>query len=62
MSICADDDSFGHYKSGVLNDANCCTNVDHDLMITGYGSDPELGDYWIVKNSWGLFLTFKKGF
>jgi len=26
--------------------------IDHSITLTGYGTDPTYGDYWIVKNSW----------
>jgi len=40
------------YTSGVLNVANCPTDINHAITIVGWGSQNGI-NYWIVKNSWG---------
>jgi C1A family cysteine protease len=50
--------SFYYYESGVYYDPDCSessVNYDggHAVVVVGYGTDPALGDYWIMRNSWG---------
>ena len=56
-------DVFGLRVKGCESDNSCfitpamCSkvagqNIDHSITIVGYGTDPILGDYWDVKNSW----------
>lgn len=53
IAIEADQFQFQSYKSGIL-DFDCGTNIDHAVLLVGYGYDDELeSEYWIVKNSWG---------
>lgn len=42
------------YDSGILNSTKCGTQLDHAVAAVGYGTDPVGGDYWLVRNSWGL--------
>lgn len=52
VAIQADSLSFQHYQSGVLDDYSCGTNLDHGVLVVGYGT-MDKQDYWLVKNSWG---------
>ncbi|XP_022227434.2 procathepsin L [Drosophila obscura] len=47
---------FQHYSRGVLNVKECRSdraNLRHAMLLVGFGSDPKLGDYWLLKNSMG---------
>jgi C1A family cysteine protease len=51
VGIEADQTAFQYYSSGVLT-GNCGTNIDHGVLVVGYGTSGSQ-EYWKVKNSWG---------
>ena len=54
VAIEADKSAFQLYKSGVLDSTGCGTQLDHGVLVVGYGTDSSSSkDYWKVKNSWG---------
>jgi len=53
LAISVDASSWSSYESGVYNGCNQTTpDIDHEVQLVGYGTDPNLGDYWLVRNSW----------
>jgi len=43
---------FNVYTSGILDIPSCSTEVNHAVVIVGYGTEHG-EDYWLVRNSWG---------
>jgi Papain family cysteine protease len=41
------------YRSGVYYSTVCTTEANHAVVLVGYGTDPDYGDYWKIRNSWG---------
>ncbi|KAK0429081.1 hypothetical protein QR680_011178 [Steinernema hermaphroditum] len=54
--IDASQKTFWFYGGGVYKDSKCSSQrsqLNHAVLVTGYGKGNDLRDYWIVKNSWG---------
>jgi len=52
VAIEADTSVFQFYNGGIIKSKACGTDLDHAVLVTGYGTENGV-DYWILKNSWG---------
>ena len=52
VAVEADGMDWQFYFGGVVTDS-CGLNLDHGVLVVGYGTDATQGDFWKVKNSWG---------
>ena len=44
---------FQHYTSGILDDIKCGSNLDHAVLVVGYGKDADTNqEFFIIRNSW----------
>lgn len=51
VAIEADASVFQFYSSGVITGTTCGVNLDHGVLVVGYGEENS-NKYWLVKNSW----------
>lgn len=42
------------YRGGIFN-GSCTNEVNHAMLLVGFGTDSVTGEYWILKNSWGTW-------
>eukprot|EP00933_Yihiella_yeosuensis_P020764 TRINITY_DN1658_c0_g1_i2.p2 TRINITY_DN1658_c0_g1~~TRINITY_DN1658_c0_g1_i2.p2 ORF type:complete len:331 (-),score=47.59 TRINITY_DN1658_c0_g1_i2:199-1191(-) len=52
VAIAASGSAFQFYTSGVITGSACGTQLDHGVLVVGYGTEKNV-DYYIVRNSWG---------
>ncbi len=52
IAIEADQRVFQFYKKGILSSKDCGHELDHGVLLVGYGVEHKT-KYWIIKNSWG---------
>ncbi|KAL7603293.1 hypothetical protein Lser_V15G16347 [Lactuca serriola] len=54
VSIDAGSMAFQLYSDGVFT-GECGRDLNHDVIVVGYGTNADGMKYWLVKNSWGPF-------
>jgi cathepsin L len=53
LAINVDASDWSDYETGVFTGCNAThPDIDHVVQLVGYGSDPQFGDFWLIRNSW----------
>jgi len=53
LAVNVEASTWSGYESGVFDGCNKANpDIDHVVQLVGYGTDSNLGDYWLVRNSW----------
>ncbi|KAJ9521835.1 hypothetical protein QJQ45_024698, partial [Haematococcus lacustris] len=58
VAVDAEFESFRAYGEGVYDEARCSSrsaDLDHAVLLFGYGTTRDGVDYWLVRNSWAKF-------
>jgi len=58
VAVYAATDPWQDYTGGVMSRTKCNVHkddgVNHAVVLVGWGNDTDAGDYWVVRNSWGV--------
>lgn len=52
MAVEASNSVLMNYSGGIITSPYCGTNLDHAVVVVGYGSESGR-EYFLVRNSWG---------
>lgn len=54
IAVSVDASNWASYEEGVFDGCDYNKNIDinHAVVLIGYGTDAQYGDYWLVRNSW----------
>ncbi|CAL4988271.1 unnamed protein product [Urochloa decumbens] len=53
VAVDASSQAWQMYSGGLMTADSCGQNLDHAVLLVGYGSDNSGDEYWIAKNQWG---------
>jgi C1A family cysteine protease len=46
-------DELKHFKGGEIYSGSCALELNHAVVIVGYGTSDDGTKYWLIRNSWG---------
>jgi C1A family cysteine protease len=52
VTLNGENSDFYSYAGGVYNNPTCPTQINHAVLLVGYGTERNQ-PYWLIKNSWG---------